>query len=164
MVDGGLDFRNLTFIDLSEEDFKKIELKRGDILLNRTNSIDLVEKISLFEAAGKYVAASYLVIFRLKTDLVIPKFCNYLLNSDAYQYSIKGLATRAISQANINPTTFQAKLTISFPSLAEQQRVTDCLSFLDELITAHSQKINALKAHKKGLMQQLFPTLDEAHR
>lgn len=43
----------------------------------------------------------------------------------------------------------------------EQQRIADSLSSLDDLITAQSQKIDALKIHKKGLMQQLFPVLDE---
>ena len=43
----------------------------------------------------------------------------------------------------------------------EQQKIADCLSSLDDLITAQTQKIDALKTHKKGLMQQLFPTLDE---
>jgi type I restriction enzyme S subunit len=40
---------------------------------------------------------------------------------------------------------------------AEQQKIAECLSTLDELIGAESQKLDALKAHKKGLMQQLFP-------
>lgn len=43
------------------------------------------------------------------------------------------------------------------PSLKEQQKIASCLSSLDDLITAHTQKLDALKAHKKGLMQQLFP-------
>lgn len=45
----------------------------------------------------------------------------------------------------------------AIPSLAEQQKIAECLSTLDELIVATSQKLDALKAHKKGLMQQLFP-------
>jgi len=44
---------------------------------------------------------------------------------------------------------------------AEQQKIADCFSSIDELITAHSQKYEALKAHKKGLMQQLFPAEGE---
>ncbi|GAB0057460.1 hypothetical protein SIID45300_01788 [Candidatus Magnetaquicoccaceae bacterium FCR-1] len=44
---------------------------------------------------------------------------------------------------------------------AEQQKIADCLSSLDDLITAQNQKLEALKAHKKGLMQQLFPVMDE---
>lgn len=43
----------------------------------------------------------------------------------------------------------------------EQQKIADCLSSLDELITALAQKLEALKTHKKGLMQQLFPDMNE---
>jgi type I restriction enzyme S subunit len=45
---------------------------------------------------------------------------------------------------------------------AEQQRIATCLSSLDALITAETQKHEALKTHKKGLMQQLFPSPEEA--
>ena len=43
----------------------------------------------------------------------------------------------------------------------EQQKIADCLYSIDELITAQSQKLEALKVHKKGLMQQLFPNVEE---
>lgn len=43
------------------------------------------------------------------------------------------------------------------PTLREQQKIADCLSSLDALIAAQADKIDALKTHKKGLMQQLFP-------
>jgi type I restriction enzyme, S subunit len=50
------------------------------------------------------------------------------------------------------------KLALSIPSkLAEQQKIADCLSSLDELIAAQGRKVHALKTHKKGLMQQLSP-------
>lgn len=48
-------------------------------------------------------------------------------------------------------------LPICRPALAEQQKIADCLSSLDELIAAETQKLDVLKAHKKGRMQQLFP-------
>jgi type I restriction enzyme S subunit len=60
----------------------------------------------------------------------------------------------------INKTDF-SKLLISIPSEKEQQGIVDCLSSLDELINAQNQKINALKAYKKGLMQRLFPVVNE---
>lgn len=47
------------------------------------------------------------------------------------------------------------------PTEKEEQKIADCLSSLDELIAAQTQKINLLKDHKKGLMQQLFPCIDE---
>lgn len=42
-------------------------------------------------------------------------------------------------------------------SLAEQKKIADCLTSLDEVIAAQGRKVDALKAHKRGLMQQLFP-------
>ncbi|MDZ7871357.1 MAG: restriction endonuclease subunit S [Rheinheimera sp.] len=50
---------------------------------------------------------------------------------------------------------------IHCPEIGEQQRIADCLTSLDELITAEAQKLEALKTHKKGLMQQLFPSPGE---
>jgi len=46
---------------------------------------------------------------------------------------------------------------IPVPDIKEQQKIADCLSSLDEVIDLEAQKLEALKAHKKGLMQQLFP-------
>lgn len=48
-----------------------------------------------------------------------------------------------------------------FPSFQEQRKIAECLTSLDDLITVQTQKLIALKTHKKGLMQQLFPVLDE---
>jgi type I restriction enzyme S subunit len=50
---------------------------------------------------------------------------------------------------------------IMLPSPKEQQRIASCLSSLDALITAETHKHEALKSHKKGLMQQLFPSPEE---
>jgi type I restriction enzyme S subunit len=50
------------------------------------------------------------------------------------------------------------KVELLLPSLPEQQRIASCLSSLDTLITAETKKVEALKTHKKGLMQQLFPS------
>jgi type I restriction enzyme S subunit len=161
MVDGGLDFTNLVYIDLDREKFDAIRLKKGDILLNRTNSRELVGKISLFEMESECITASYIVAFRLNTNEVHPSFCNLMLNTQLYQAKIKLLATPSISQANINPTTFRNSLDILIPTKSEQQRIAKCISSLGEMIFAQTQKVEVLKSHKKGLMQQLFPSAEE---
>jgi type I restriction enzyme S subunit len=46
------------------------------------------------------------------------------------------------------------------PKKSEQEKIADCLSSLDELIAAQARKVKALKTHKKGLMQQLFPSAE----
>lgn len=56
------------------------------------------------------------------------------------------------------PASFIEDYVIYVPELPEQQRIADCLATLDDLIAAQTQKFDALNTHKKGLMQQLFPS------
>ena len=46
-----------------------------------------------------------------------------------------------------------------FPSIPEQQKIASCLTAIDKLIAAQQERIEALKQHKRGLMQQLFPAV-----
>lgn len=83
-----------------------------------------------------------------------------MLNTPGYQAKINAMARPSVSQVNINPTTFRKELLVSVPSLKEQQRITDCLTSIDALISAATQELEALKTHKKGLMQQLLPAAE----
>ena len=60
----------------------------------------------------------------------------------------------------VNKTVLE-NISVVIPTSYEQQRIADCLSSLDALIASQTQKIDLLKDHKKGLMQQLFPCIDE---
>ncbi|WP_275849836.1 restriction endonuclease subunit S [Extensimonas sp. H3M7-6] len=62
---------------------------------------------------------------------------------------------------SVNKSTLEA-IEVIIPAPPEQKRIADCLAALDDLIAAQTQKIELLKRFKKGLMQQLFPVLDEA--
>jgi type I restriction enzyme S subunit len=53
------------------------------------------------------------------------------------------------------------KFAVFIPEQIEQQRIADCLSSLDALISAATQRLATLKTHKQGLMQQLFPSMEE---
>jgi type I restriction enzyme S subunit len=57
---------------------------------------------------------------------------------------------------SLSKTNIQ-KIETAVPKPAEQQKIAECLSSVDELIAAQARKLDALKTHKKGLMQQLFP-------
>ena len=63
---------------------------------------------------------------------------------------------------NLNADIIKS-LPICFPTPLEQQKIADCLSSVDELMAVQSRKLGALKTHKKGLMQQLFPREGETH-
>lgn len=59
----------------------------------------------------------------------------------------------------INKTTF-SEIIVRCPKKSEQERIAESLGALDKSIDIQAQKIGALKTHKMGLMQQLFPVLD----
>ncbi len=61
---------------------------------------------------------------------------------------------------SLSKTNIQ-KIETAVPALSEQQKIADFLTSLDDLITAQTQKLEALKTHKKGLMHQLFPQVSE---
>jgi type I restriction enzyme S subunit len=60
-------------------------------------------------------------------------------------------------QFKAHPSVIRKLYRLAIPSIAEQQKIAECLSSVDELIAAQARKLDALKTHKKGLMQQLFP-------
>lgn len=81
-----------------------------------------------------------------------------ILSEGSQSYFLTNAAGAAVK--NLNADIIKL-LPVAFPSIAEQQKIADCLSSLDDLISAENEKLDALKAHKKGLMQQLFPAEGE---
>ena len=73
----------------------------------------------------------------------------------AYMRQVSSTGARHDRMAIGSDDFLAMPLPISSP--LEQRKIADCLSSLDELIVAQARKVDALKTHKKGLMQQLFP-------
>lgn len=61
---------------------------------------------------------------------------------------------------SVNKSTLE-KIPVVVPRLDEQKRIAETLSSIDSLIAAQTLRVNTLKAHKKGLMQQLFPKIED---
>ncbi|WP_221901588.1 restriction endonuclease subunit S [Bathymodiolus platifrons methanotrophic gill symbiont] len=96
------------------------------------------------------------ILARQKDKKIILGFAGYLFKSNRIRTQIKkesqGTKALGISKGRLS------SIEIPYPSIPkEQQKIADCLSSIDDLITAQAQKIESLKDHKKGLMQQLFP-------
>jgi type I restriction enzyme S subunit len=100
-----------------------------------------------------------LSVLVLNKDLALSAYVLAWLNAKVEVW--KRIASSSRKDPNITGSDV-SKYPISLPSLAEQQRIASCLSSLDELITAETQKLEALKTHKRGLMQQLFPSPEDA--
>lgn len=85
-----------------------------------------------------------------------PYFFYFLFSKEKTR--IKGLSS-STSLSAINFTSLKALKIVVSQNIDEQQKIADCLFSLDEFIEATSRKVEILKDHKKGLMQQLFPKI-----
>lgn len=160
--DGKVSLINISAkVSLSEDDLKKYALQDGDILLNRTNSLDLVGKVGIFEGGETVVFASYLVRFRVDKSKANPKYVDYFLNSTDSKLKLRALATPSISQANINPTIFQKKFEILLPPLPEQDRIAVILSTWDEAIAKTEALIERKEKQKNAIRAKLFQSANE---
>lgn len=157
-IDGFVDFAYCKYLPLERAKlFKKGVAKNGDILFAHNATVGPVAKlITTFKYVILSTTATY---FRCDNKYLLNDFLKFSLSTP---YFVKQY-TRVMSQSTRNqvPITTQRKFNLHLPCLAEQQEIANCLSSLDELIFAQSQKLESLKVHKKGLMQKLFPSMDE---
>lgn len=128
----------------------------NDILICvRNGSKSLIGKNALIpEGMPPCTHGAFMTVFRT----IAAKFIIQLFQTEAYEKQVAADLGATINSINGNQLK---KYKFLVPEAEEQQVIADCLSSLDDLITAQNQKIDAIKIHKKGLMQQLFPVLDE---
>jgi type I restriction enzyme S subunit len=153
---GTIDLEKVGFVKPTQ-DVSAYKLQMGDILFSNINSLAHIGKsVFVDRDYDLYHGMNLLrlVVDRSKNE---PKFVFYLINTSGIRDSLRERANKAVNQASINQTEL-GKTVLVLPSLPEQQRIADCLTSLDDLIAAQTQKVDALKTHKKGLMQQLFPS------
>lgn len=90
-------------------------------------------------------------------------FLEHYFQTSIWHSYLKSIANFGARHDRMNITSEGFfNMPIFLPSLEEQEKIADCLSELDSLISAQGDKVDALKKHKKGLMQQLFPQPGES--
>jgi type I restriction enzyme S subunit len=108
--------------------------------------------------ADKEGGASNDVIVIRANQRLLPLYFSFLLKNDTFiDYVMTGAKGVKMPRGDIGSMKEYPAL---YPTKPEQQKISDCLTSLDDRITAQAQKLAALKTHKKGLMQQLFPALE----
>ncbi len=151
--DGGLLHRAINYIDSADLSILKAKpipigttvfAKIGEALRLNRRAISTVECLIDNNAVG----------IKAKPGKLINYFL-YILSQRIDLNEYCGGAVPSVSK------TVLENIAVVIPTCSEQQRIANCLSSLDELIAAQTQKINLLKDHKKGLMQQLFPRIDK---
>lgn len=163
-VNGYVDFTKSKRLPFERaKKFKKGVSINGDILFAHNATVGPVAKLKTdLQFVILSTTATY---FRCDNIRLNNDFLKHSLSSSYFVKQYK----RVMSQSTRNqvPITTQRKFFLFLPNPKEQQKIANCLSSLDKVITAETEKLDLLQDHKKGLLQQLFPkagdvTLSEA--
>lgn len=140
-------------------------LKPNDFAYNKSATKEYPEGFLTLYSGTELAAVpnSIFTCFRINGASPNARFLNYQFSDNLHGRWLRKfikVGARAHGSLSINDSDLMA-LPIPVPagttSVAEQQKIADCLTSLDELITAQGRKVEALKTYKRGLMQQLFP-------
>lgn len=162
VLDGAIDLSDVLMMPMTDAEFSRFEILDGDVLLNEGQSLELVGRTSIYrgEFGGRCAMQNQLLRFRAFPS-TCPEFAAQAFRKCQKDGTFANIATKTTSVAHLGSSRFSVLALAWPPSLAEQQRIASCLSSLDALITTETQKLDALKTHKTGLMQQLFPSPEE---
>lgn len=152
---GLIDTNDLQYVNIDENNLHNFQLNRGDILFNRTNSYELVGKTSIFKLEETFVFASYLVRIIPDFDKIFPEYLNYYLNWGETQARLKLLASRGVSQSNINATKLR-DFSIPFPSLSIQKQIAIILNAIDQKLAAEQSRKETLNLMFASLLHNLM--------
>lgn len=140
-------------------------LKPNDFAYNKSATKEYPEGFLTLYSGTKLAAVpnSIFTCFRINGDSPDTRFLNYQFSDNLHGRWLRQfiqVGARAHGSLSINDNDLMA-LPVPVPagptSVDEQQKIADCLCSVDELIAAQARKVDLLKTHKKGLMQQLFP-------
>lgn len=154
---GYVDLSDLKFADFEKNETEKLKLKKGDILVIRSNgSVELVGKPALIDEKTTHcLFAGYLIRLRFKQDFVVPKYILYCIQSPETRKIIELQARSTSGVNNINSKEL-ADLVFAIPEIAEQteivRRVDQFFAFADQI----EQRINDAKARVDKLTQSIL--------
>ena len=134
-------------------------LEKDDFLISKRQIVHCACGLVSGQFEGSIVSNEYSIL-RARNGLNI-RFFNYFCQQPSVRKSFLECSIGIVIEKMLFRLEDWMKRKFFFPTIREQQKIADCLTSVDELITARSRRIDALKAHKTGLMQQLFPVTNE---
>jgi type I restriction enzyme S subunit len=156
-----LDLTDSKFVQLpmGANEGVRTQLKEHDVLISITADIGIIGYVDASVPSPAYIN-QHIALVRFDESQLCGKFVAYFLASESSERLFR-VSSDVGTKAGMSLPGVQ-KIKVVLPSPPEQRRIADCLTSLDDLIAAQTHKLAALKTHKKGLMQQLFPSPEEA--
>jgi type I restriction enzyme S subunit len=162
-------WRDSIYLDLTDSKFVNLpaganegirtQLREHDVLISITADIGIIGYVDQTVPSPAYIN-QHIALVRFNEKHLCGKYVAYFLASEKSQ-SLFRSSTDTGTKAGMSLAGIQ-KIELMLPRVPEQHRIANCLSSLDTLIAAEGQKLDTLKTHKKGLMQQLFPTMEDS--
>lgn len=155
---GKLDISNCKSIDILPSNIAKHQLLNiGDIIVSMTGNVGRVcivdkpncllnQRVGLLEQTDNTMSRSYL----------------YSLINSAQFESAMIKSGQGAAQANISKDSIESFPILLPPTIDEEEKIASCLTEIDTMISAQAQEVEAIKDHKKGLLQQIFPQSGES--
>ena len=128
--DGHLDLNDLKYIDITEDEIEKCVVRKGDVLFNRTNSIELVGKTAVFDLLDDMVIAGYIIRVRLN-ERILPEVFSQYMNLEALKNILRSMAKGAVNQANINAQELQS-IKVYIPDMGAQKKFIEIKDQVDK--------------------------------
>ena len=152
--EGFLDLSNMKYIDIPDDEIEKYIVRKGDILFNRTNSIDLVGKTCVFDLDEAMIIAGYIIRIRLNDKLLPVVFSNYM-NLPVLKKRLRNMAKGAVNQANINAQELKS-VRIYLPPIKLQNQFAAFVEQTDKSKFRIKQNLEKLEILYKSLLQEYF--------
>ena len=153
-VDGYLDLSDLKYIDIPDDEIEKCVVRKGDVLFNRTNSIELVGKTVVFDLPEEMVIAGYIIRVRLN-EKILPEVLSQYMNLEALKDILRSMAKGAVNQANINAQELQS-IKVYLPDMKLQKRFIEIKEQVDKSKVEVQKALDETQKLFDSLMQQYF--------
>ena len=149
-IDGTIDERRLSLVDIDKTEFNKNKVENGDVFFTRSSLVkEGIAYSNTYLGQSKDITFDgHLIRMRPKKELINSVFLNYLLRTSNPRRQLvkrgKTATMTTIGQADI------ATVNVIYPSLSEQTKIANFLTAVDEKISLLTQKATLLSQYKKG--------------
>ena len=153
-VDGHLNLDDLKYIDIPDDEIEKCVVRKGDVLFNRTNSIELVGKTVVFDLPEEMVIAGYIIRIRLN-EKILPEVLSQYMNLEALKDILRSMAKGAVNQANINAQELQS-IKVYLPDMELQKQFIEIRKQVNKSKVKVQKALDETQKLFDSLMQQYF--------